>query len=240
MSLTTLSAAAPVPTPFVAPTASAIPAIREPAGAPEAPDPDRAASVAPAGARRAAIGPRPAHDGPERPDAPSVRRVALRPRVPRPESARPLASLVPTPAAVSEPPPIAPEAPHALGEVLPAFPDAATLAAAPRQLGRPEPTRAATLAAYFNALPAPAPTAPAIAPVLAVARWPTPPPMTRPTLARVESAPPAPVQNGNGSQAASKPEAPDLDALADHVLERLRHELRDGRERLGYLLDDLR
>jgi hypothetical protein len=36
------------------------------------------------------------------------------------------------------------------------------------------------------------------------------------------------------------PPAPDLDAIADHVLERLRHELRDGRERLGFLLDDIR
>ncbi|MFP5365228.1 MAG: hypothetical protein ACLGI5_21165 [Thermoleophilia bacterium] len=32
--------------------------------------------------------------------------------------------------------------------------------------------------------------------------------------------------------------APDLEALADYVLERLRGELRDGRERLGLLLDD--
>jgi hypothetical protein len=64
--------------------------------------------------------------------------------------------------------------------------------------------------------------------------------MTRPpTLSRVESNAPV-AQNGGGPQAAQSPEAPDLDALTDHVLERLRHELRDGRERLGYLLDDLR
>ncbi len=51
----------------------------------------------------------------------------------------------------------------------------------------------------------------------------------------------APGQNGSGSpQVSAQAEPPDLDALADHVLERLRHELRDGRERLGYLLDDLR
>jgi hypothetical protein len=63
--------------------------------------------------------------------------------------------------------------------------------------------------------------------------------MTRPaTLARVEGSGPD-AQNGDAPTAA-KPESPDLDALADHVLERLRHELRDGRERLGYLLDDLR
>jgi hypothetical protein len=35
-------------------------------------------------------------------------------------------------------------------------------------------------------------------------------------------------------------EPPDLDAITDHVLERLRHELRDGRERLGFRLDDMR
>jgi hypothetical protein len=141
------------------------------------------------------------------------------------------------------------EAPHASAESLPPFPDAATLASAPR--GRPAPTRAATLAAYRNALQAAAPppaaaplapaaaiAAPAIAPVLAVARWPKPPPMSRPpTLARVQTD--APPQNGAEPQAA-KSEPPDLDALTDHVLERLRHELRDGRERLGYLLDDLR
>jgi hypothetical protein len=107
--------------------------------------------------------------------------------------------------------------------------------------GRPAPTRAATLAAYFNAQPATAPApavaAPAIAPVLAVARWPTPPPMTRaPQVARVETGP----DSQNGSESSAKAAAPDLDAIADHVLERLRHELRDGRERLGYLLDDLR
>ncbi|MEY2442163.1 MAG: hypothetical protein QOJ46_1589, partial [bacterium] len=50
----------------------------------------------------------------------------------------------------------------------------------------------------------------------------------------------ASVQNGGEPQAAAKSEPADLDALTDHVLERLRHELRDGRERLGYLLDDLR
>ena len=125
--------------------------------------------------------------------------------------------------------------------------------ATPRPGARPEPTRAATLAAFRAALPAtaaplapspfepgPAAAAPAIAPVLAVARWPAPRRMTRPTLSRVETnAPQQPGQNGTGPQEQAAAE-PDLDALADHVLERLRHELRDGRERLGYLLDDLR
>ena len=56
------------------------------------------------------------------------------------------------------------------------------------------------------------------------------------TLSRVETetAPPQ-------SDPAPAPAEPvDLDPLADHVLERLRHELRDGRERLGFLLDDNR
>ena len=36
------------------------------------------------------------------------------------------------------------------------------------------------------------------------------------------------------------PSRPTSMLLADYVLERLRHELRDGRERLGFLLDDMR
>jgi hypothetical protein len=178
-----------------------------------------------------------------------VRRVALHARAARPDSPGPDAR-APEHAGVTPPRP--PTAQSASVDTLPAFPDAATLAAAPRQVaGRPEPTRAATLAAYRNAMAASAPpaaaplaprvsvAAPAIAPVLAVARWPTPPPMTRPVpLARVETIPT--MQNGGRPQEAAQPEPPDLDALADHVLERLRHELRDGRERLGYLLDDLR
>ena len=63
--------------------------------------------------------------------------------------------------------------------------------------------------------------------------------MSSPRLSRVETAPTT--ENGSGPSASqSTPAAPDLDALADHVLERLRNELRDGRERLGFLLDDLR
>lgn len=56
------------------------------------------------------------------------------------------------------------------------------------------------------------------------------------TLSRVETEKGAPPENND----APKAEPIDLDALADHVLERLRHELRDGRERLGFLLDDNR
>jgi hypothetical protein len=63
------------------------------------------------------------------------------------------------------------------------------------------------------------------------------------TLARVMTD--APVANAEGRRDAAGPsdaasQGPDLDALADYVLERLRHELRDGRERLGFLLDDAR
>jgi translation initiation factor IF-2 len=131
-------------------------------------------------------------------------------------------------------------------------PRAGASPAAPWPGGRPEPTRAATLAAFRNALPAgaaplaPSPfgaagAAPAIAPVLAVSRWPSPPRAARPTLARVETDTNAePAQIASGRQGSASTEPPDLDALADHVIERLRHELRDGRERLGYLLDDLR
>jgi hypothetical protein len=57
------------------------------------------------------------------------------------------------------------------------------------------------------------------------------------SLSRVETTdgPPAPVEDGKPGA-----EAPDLDRLADYVLERLRDELLDGRERLGFLLDELR
>jgi hypothetical protein len=59
-------------------------------------------------------------------------------------------------------------------------------------------------------------------------------------LARAETAAAQSGQNGSDPHAPANPPAPDLDAIADHVLERLRHELRDGRERLGFLLDDIR
>ena len=57
-------------------------------------------------------------------------------------------------------------------------------------------------------------------------------------LSRVQTTAPQASPEMNGSP--TKPDPVDLDALAEHVLERLRHELRDGRERLGYLLDDSR
>ncbi len=56
-------------------------------------------------------------------------------------------------------------------------------------------------------------------------------------LARVQTAVSAPLAAARAS-GQSEQKAPDLDALADYVLERLRNELRDGRERLGLLLDD--
>ena len=96
--------------------------------------------------------------------------------------------------------------------------------------GRPHASAAAT------ALPVPAvaPPAPVAPPPLSIA--PTshlsPAPISRlrtdaPVVASRERFEP---------QEAQKPL--DLDAVADHVLERLRSELRDGRERLGFLLDD--
>ena len=47
-------------------------------------------------------------------------------------------------------------------------------------------------------------------------------------------------QSNDAPQGESSSPALDLDALADHVLERLRQELRDGSERLGFLLDEIR
>jgi hypothetical protein len=125
-----------------------------------------------------------------------------------------------------------------------------TVAAPARVAGptadRSAPTRQASLAAYRAAVPAPAPAAlapPASiapAPAAMLARWPAPPrPMSSPRLARVEATQES-AQNGNAPVTGATPGAPDLDELADYVLERLRHELRDGRERLGFLLDDIR
>ena len=94
------------------------------------------------------------------------------------------------------------------------------------------------------AAPAPAPRAPVAAvsaPALAIARTPSRSSFSSSgVLARAEMAAAQSGQNGNAPQAPANPPAPDLDAIADHVLERLRHELRDGRERLGFLLDDIR
>lgn len=112
---------------------------------------------------------------------------------------------------------------------------------------RPAPSRTAVLAAFQAASrpvpaaavarPAPAvappPVAPAPPPMLMVA------PMSRASVSRVETAV-ASAPNGNRSPAEPAPAMPDFDALADYVLERLRSELRDGRERLGLLLDDSR
>lgn len=56
-------------------------------------------------------------------------------------------------------------------------------------------------------------------------------------LSRVQTAASA-APNGDRSPAQPAQSSPDLDALADYVLERLRGELRDGRERLGFLLDE--
>ena len=142
-------------------------------------------------------------------------------------------------------------------------PDPAATIVAP---ARPAPTRAAVLAAYHGAVggAAAAPTAApaaiaAAAPVAAVGPAPvaapavlarsvavpapapafTPSPFSSVTpLSRVETAVSSVAPEMNGRPAA--PEPIDFDALAEHVLERLRHELRDGRERLGFLLDDSR
>jgi hypothetical protein len=98
-------------------------------------------------------------------------------------------------------------------------------------VARPAPTRTAVLAAFSQAVdrapvippPPPTPARSSIAPLM------------RAPLSRVETDPPASATND-----APAAKEPDLDAIADFVLERLRHELRDGRERLGFLLDDMR
>ena len=156
---------------------------------------------------------------------------------------------VAAPAAHQPPPPVS--AAPAVNAVLPP-PPAATPAPA-----RPEPTREAVLSAYHRAI--------AALPAVPTAPFAPPPPRPAPAttvsmLARSASRPtPAPtaplitpfgisrlsrVETENSSPPTSndapKAEPVDLDALADHVLERLRHELRDGRERLGFLLDDNR
>ncbi|HYI82325.1 MAG TPA: hypothetical protein VEX11_03835 [Acetobacteraceae bacterium] len=278
-----ISAAAPVPTPFV-PTAPSVPLTQVTAAASE-----RRTALVENATMPPKLGPVPGRPvGLDRPPAamhamrplPPPRRVPLRPVMQRPRTnARPPVSdsIHPGVLGTASPAPSAPAAaPHAgtatatasehAGVVAPqmaVLPAASvTEGQAPMasgSTGRPEPTRSAVLAAYRNAAPAaapapapapiaPAPMAPAAAPALAVARVAAPPRITqspfnkRPTLARVQTgAPPAPQQqNGDAPQTPASPPAPDLDALADHVLERLRHELRDGRERLGFLLDDIR
>ncbi len=133
--------------------------------------------------------------------------------------------------------------PHALAAgraPAPSAPAPDGVPAPTRPPGRPAPSRTAVLAAFQSAtrpaagataLPAPAVASPAPAPLMVA-------PMSAPTrLSRVEAAVTSAPDSGNVS-AQPSPAAPDLDALADHVLERLRGELRDGRERLGFLLDD--
>ncbi|HTJ34322.1 MAG TPA: hypothetical protein VL738_13935 [Dactylosporangium sp.] len=98
-------------------------------------------------------------------------------------------------------------------------------------VARPAPTRTAVQAAFTHAVerapvvvpPPPTPAHSSIAPLM------------RSPLSRVQTDPPAPA-----AEDAAAAKGPDLDAIADFVLERLRHELRDGRERLGFLLDDMR
>lgn len=114
----------------------------------------------------------------------------------------------------------------------------ASAPAAQATAGRPAPTRNAVLAAFNAASPAPASAAAA-----AVA---APAPLALAPMSQFSAAPLARLRTGEDlapvEQRASPPQAqappPDLDALADYVLERLRGELRDGRERLGFLLDD--
>ena len=113
----------------------------------------------------------------------------------------------------------------------------------PTTAGRPAPTRTEVLAAFQAASPSPSSAAanavasPAPAPPAALA----PAPMSHVSpapLARLRTGDdPAPIEQRFSAQQAQSA-APDLDALADYVLERLRRELRDGRERLGFLLDD--
>jgi len=89
-------------------------------------------------------------------------------------------------------------------------------------------------------------SAPAIAaPAPVVTPAPAPPPLAiEPIAPMAPAAPLARLSSGSSSapdvqRAEPQPQAsPDLDALADYVLDRLRGELRDGRERLGFLLDD--
>lgn len=89
-------------------------------------------------------------------------------------------------------------------------------------------------------MPSPAPRAAAV-----LARSAEPSAPVRPAVSPWASAPLTRViTSDTGSpdapERAATPEPMDLDAVADFVLERLRHELRDGRERLGFLLDDSR
>jgi hypothetical protein len=109
---------------------------------------------------------------------------------------------------------------HRAIAALPAAPSAPFVPPPPK----PAPATTVSMLARSASRPAPAPAAPLLTP------------FGISTLSRVETQDGPPPQ----SNEAPKAEPLDLDALADHVLERLRHELRDGRERLGFLLDDNR
>jgi translation initiation factor IF-2 len=170
------------------------------------------------------------------------------------------------PRATAAPPSIAVVAPlaRAAAPAAPAINVDPPPAAPATPAARPEPTRESVLAAYQHAIRS-VPAAPA-APPAPPARVAKPAPHTTVSmLARSASSAPAPptatlvtpfgvsrlqrvetetadvpAMNRTTRDEAPKPEPPDLDLLADYVLERLRHELRDGRERLGFLLDDFR
>jgi hypothetical protein len=169
----------------------------------------------------------------------SARRPASAPaRIPPPAPASSAASAAAGTALAA---PAAPAAPSSTSLAAVAGPVLARTPQPSVSRARPEPTRAAVLAAYRNAAPGPPPrtAGPTLArseaaPTPTVSQ-PSPSPFSNPT----PSAEPQSARNGNAPQSAGA-DAPDLDALADYVLERLRHELRDGRERLGYLLDDIR
>lgn len=163
-----------------------------------------------------------------------------------------------TPRAVVEAPPSPPRGGSSLR-------DSAVVAALPLPaeggpfVARPAPTRTAVMAAYANAIQrVPEVAAPPALPVARAASL-----LMRSPLARVQTTdPPATTdeeaaandpqpadeprsQDVDGMRAparepAKDPELPRLEDIADYVLERLRHELRDGRERLGFLLDDMR
>lgn len=108
--------------------------------------------------------------------------------------------------------------------------------------GRPEPTRSAVLTAFQSAARPAASDAPALAPAAPAAARPGPPPIAITPMSPIAPATLARVQTSSAPshERSTQPPsaAPDLEALAEYVLERLRGELRDGRERLGFLLDD--
>lgn len=148
----------------------------------------------------------------------------------------------PGPAAIS---PTAVPLDHSAGaapaiSVAPSPPATATPPAA-----RPAPTRTAVLAAFQSAARPAAPAAAALALPAPVVAPPAPAPLAIALMSHMSPAPLSRVQtavsaapNGDRSPVQPGEGSPDLDALADYVLERLRGELRDGRERLGFLLDD--